>query len=115
IGFANRVESLGASVGAGASLDGGNAYLSALKENLDESLALFADMVRRPRFEQKEIDRVRATWLAGIAQEKARPNGAAQRVLPPLLYGKDHPYAIPFSGSGTERSEEHTSELQSRE
>ncbi|KAF1700757.1 M16 family metallopeptidase [Pseudoxanthomonas suwonensis] len=104
IGFANRVESLGASVGAGASLDGGNAYLSALKENLDESLALFADMVRRPRFEQKEIDRVRATWLAGIAQEKARPNGAAQRVLPPLLYGKDHPYAIPFSGSGTEAS-----------
>src|SRR5690606_712502 len=104
IGFANRVESLGASVGAGASLDGGNAYLSALKENLDESLALFADMVRRPRFEQKEIERVRATWLAGIAQEKARPNGAAQRVLPPLLYGAGHPYAIPFSGSGNAAS-----------
>jgi len=104
LGFANRVEALGASVSAGAALDGGNAYLSALKENLDESLALFADMIRRPRFEQKEIDRVRATWLAGIAQEKARPNGAAQRVLPPLLYGKGHPYAIPFSGTGTEES-----------
>ena len=104
IGFANRAESLGALVGAGASLDGGNAYLSALKENLDQSLDLFADMVRQPGFEQKEIDRVRASWLAGIAQEKARPNGAAQRVLPPLLYGEGHPYAIPFSGTGTEAS-----------
>ena len=104
IAFSNRAESLGANLGAGASLDGGSAYLSALKENLDASLALYADMIRRPGFEQKEIDRVRATWLAGIAQEKARPNGAALRVLPPLLYGKQHPYAIPFSGTGTEAS-----------
>jgi predicted Zn-dependent peptidase len=104
LAFGNRAESLGAVLGAGASLDGGNAYLSALKEKLDPSIALFADMVRRPRFEQKEIDRVRATWIAGIAQEKARPNGAALRVLPPLLYGAGHPYSIPFSGSGTEAS-----------
>ena len=67
-------------------------------------MALFADMLRRPRFEQAEIDRVKANWIAGIAQEKARPNGAAMRVLPPLLYGEGHPYAIPFSGSGTEAS-----------
>ena len=104
LAFANRAEALGASLGAGASLDGGNAYLSALKENLDDSLGLYADMLRRPRFEQKEIDRVRASWIAGIGQEKARPNGAALRVLPPLLYGKGHPYAIPFSGTGTEAS-----------
>ena len=26
------------------------------------------------------------------------------RVLPPVLYGSGHPYAIPFSGSGTEES-----------
>ena len=29
---------------------------------------------------------------------------AALRVLPPLLYGADHAYAIPFSGTGTEAS-----------
>src|SRR5690606_5146343 len=83
LAFANRAESLGASLGASASLDGSSAYLSAIKDKLDPSLALFADMLRQPRFEQKEIDRVKATWLAGIAQEKARPNGAAMRVLPP--------------------------------
>ena len=61
-------------------------------------------MLRTPRFDQKEIDRVKATWVAGIKQEKARPNGAAMRVLPPLLYGAGHAYAMPFSGSGTEAS-----------
>src|SRR3546814_20491250 len=49
-----------------------------------------------------EIDRVKAQWIAGIAQEKARTNSAALRVLPPLLYGDDHAYGIPFTGSGTE-------------
>ncbi|MBB3342561.1 putative Zn-dependent peptidase [Luteimonas sp. RC10] len=102
--FADRVESLGASLGAGASLDGSNAYVSALKENLDASLALFADMVRRPNFEPKEIERIRASWIAGIGQEKARPSSVAMRVLPPLVYGAGHPYAIPFTGSGDEAS-----------
>ena len=100
--FADRVEALGASIGAGASLDGSNAYVSALKENLDPTLALFADMLRRPNFDQAEVDRIKATWLAGIAQEKARPASVAMRVLPPLVYGAGHPYAIPFTGSGTE-------------
>ncbi|MFP5374252.1 MAG: M16 family metallopeptidase [Gammaproteobacteria bacterium] len=102
--FATAAETLGANLGSGASLDGGSAYLSALKENLDRSLALYAQMLRQPRFEPSEIERVRASWLSGIAQEKARPNGAALRVLPPLLYGEGHAYAIPFSGTGTEDS-----------
>ncbi|QDH71915.1 M16 family metallopeptidase [Marilutibacter alkalisoli] len=102
--FRERAEALGANLGSGASLDGGNAWLSALKENIDPSLELFATMLREPRFEQAEIDRVKAQWIAGIKQEKARPNSAALRVLPPLLYGADHPYAMPFSGSGTEES-----------
>lgn len=104
LAFGDRAESLGANLGAGATLDGGKAYLSSLKENLDASIGLFSTMLRDPRFDQKEIDRVKATWIAGIRQEKARPNGAAMRVLPPLLYGEGHAYAMPFSGSGTEGS-----------
>ena len=104
IGLSARADELGANIGAGASLDGANVFLSAIKEKLDPSLDLLADVVLRPTFPQKEIDRVRATWLANIAQEKTRPNSLALRVMPPLLYGKGHPYAMPFSGSGTEDS-----------
>ena len=102
--FAAAAESLGANLGADASLDGASASLSALKEKLDPSLALFADMLREPSFDPAEIDRIKASWIAGIKQEKARPNAAALRVLPPLLYGEGHAYAMPFSGSGTEKS-----------
>ncbi|MDQ3056645.1 MAG: insulinase family protein, partial [Pseudomonadota bacterium] len=104
LAFGDRAESLGAALGAGAALDGSSAYMSALKDKLDPSLALYADMLREPRFEQKEIDRIKASWIAGIKQEKARPNGAAMRVMPPLLYGEGHAYAMPFSGTGTEAS-----------
>jgi len=102
LAFADAAEALGASLDAEASLDNVNVDLSALKENLAPSLALYASMLRQPRFEQAEIDRVKATWIAGIKQEKANPNAVAMRVLPPLLYGKGHPYAIPFTGSGDE-------------
>ena len=104
LAFADRAESLGAVLNAGASLDGATATLSALEDRLDPSLALFADMLRRPRFDAKEIERVRATWIAQIRQEKADPVGLAIRVLPPLLYGPGHPYAMPLSGTGNEQS-----------
>jgi len=100
--FKSRSEELGAELGAGASLDGSTVWLSALKENLEPSLQLYADTLQRPRFDQNEIDRVKAQWIAGIKQEKVRPQTAALRVLPPLLYGEGHPYGIPFTGSGTE-------------
>ena len=102
LAFADAAERLGARIGAGASLDGANVYLSALKDNLAPSLQLYADVLRAPRFDQSEIDRIKATWIAGIQQEKVNPNSVAMRVLPPLLYGKGHPYAIPFTGSGDE-------------
>jgi len=104
LAFSERSDRLGANIGAGASLDGASVSLSALKEKLEPSLALFTDVIRRPRFDDKEIERVRQTWLAGIKQEKSRPNSIALRLLPPLLYGEGHPYAIPFSGSGSEAS-----------
>ncbi len=104
LAFKARAEGLGANLGSGAALDGSNAYLSALKSNLDASVDLFADMLRAPRFDQKDIDRVKATWIANIAQEKAQPQGVALRVLPPLLYGEGHPYAMPLTGSGNEQA-----------
>jgi predicted Zn-dependent peptidase len=104
LAFKSRAEELGAALEAGASLDGATASLSALKENLDASVGLFSTMLRAPRFEPAEINRVKAQWIAGIAQEKARPQTAALRVLPPLLYGQAHPYGIPFTGTGTEQA-----------
>jgi zinc protease len=104
LAFADRAEALGANLGAGAGLDGSSAYLSALKQNLEPSVALYADMLRKPRFEQAEIDRVKASGSPASSRKRRARTARPMRVLPPLLYGAGHPYAIPFSGSGTEAS-----------
>ena len=97
-------ERLGAHISAGSGLDSSSFSLNAMKANLDESMALYADILQNPSFAEKELERVRALSLAGINQEKSQPVAQALRNLPPLLYGKDHPYGIPFTGSGTEES-----------
>ena len=38
------------------------------------------------------------------SRRRSRPQTAAMRVMPPLLYGSGHAYAIPFTGSGTTES-----------
>ena len=100
--IAQRRDSLGMGLSTGCGLDACSARGNVLKANLAPSLALLADVVRNPAFRDADIERVRAQWLAGIAQEKTQPVGLALRTLPPLLYGAGHPYAIPFTGSGTE-------------
>ena len=102
--IARRKDSLGAMLGAGCDLDTCTAALNSLSSQLAPSLALFADVVRHPAFRAEDIARIRGQWLAGIAQEKTDPTQLALRVLPPLVYGSGHGYAIPFTGSGTESS-----------
>src|SRR3546814_13258099 len=67
--FAAAEENLGARLSAGASLDGSSAGLSALKENLDESVALFADMLRAPRFDPSAIEIGRASRRERVCQQ----------------------------------------------
>ncbi len=102
--IARRSERLGARIGAGSGLDSSAVSLNALDSQLEPSLALFADIVRNPAFRNADVERIRGQWLADIAQEKTQPTGIALRTLPPLLYGDNHAYGIPFTGSGTEAS-----------
>jgi predicted Zn-dependent peptidase len=104
LAIATRAESLGADLMAGSSLDTSFGAVSALTEHLDPSIALLADVLRNPAFPDAEIERVRKEWIAAIAREKTSPDALASRLLPPLIYGDDHPYAIPFTGTGTEAS-----------
>lgn len=102
--IAAELESLGANLSTGSGLDTNSINLNALKPNLVDSLALYADVVRNPAFAAEEVERFRARRLAGIAQEKAQPVQLALRTLPPILYGEGHSYAAPYTGSGTVES-----------
>ena len=100
--IAEALESLGTTLSASSNLDTSTVRMSTLKENLDASLDLFADVVLNPSFPEEEFDRRRRQQLAAIAREKVQPIGMAMRVFPRLLYGGGHAYSQPLSGSGTE-------------
>jgi zinc protease len=93
---------LGASLGAGSSLDTSSVSLTALADKLTPSLEIFADVVRNPVFPDKELDRLRKIFLAALRQEKTQPTSMALRVVPSLLYGAGHAYSQPLTGTGTE-------------
>lgn len=92
---------IGAFVGAGANLDMSFVTLNTLVSELDEALGLYADIILNPAFPEAEIERLRGLQKAAIQREQATPRQMALRVFPKLLYGEDHAYSLPFTGSGT--------------
>jgi zinc protease len=102
--IAEKIAELGAQLNASANLDTSSVSLSALKMNLDDSLDLFADVVRNPAFPPSDFERNKRLQSAAIQREKNEPTGMALRVLPGLIFGKGHAYGNPFSGNGTEES-----------
>ncbi|MFA5941858.1 MAG: pitrilysin family protein [Sinimarinibacterium sp.] len=104
LGLSARAEELGAQIAAGSTLDSSFVNLNALKAKLDPSLDLYTDVLLRPRFPPKELERLRKLQLSTIQQEKVQPYGIATRLYPRLIYGEGHAYANPRSGTGTEAS-----------
>ncbi|MBY0423374.1 MAG: insulinase family protein, partial [Parvularculaceae bacterium] len=102
LAYDNELARLGAEISASSSLDTTTVSLSALKENLQPSISLLADVVLRPTIAPEELERQRALILAGIKQEKSQPGAIAFRLLPPLMFGEGHAYGIPLTGSGKE-------------
>ncbi len=101
LAISDELQDLGATLNVTQSLDVSNVSMSALTENLDTSLELFADVVLNPAFPEADHARTRNLQLAAIEQERVSPFGIALRVFPRYMYGEDHAYALPFSGSGT--------------
>jgi zinc protease len=95
---------LGASLGTGSDLDTSSVSLNTLKDRLDAALDIYADVILNPTFPEADFKRLQKQRLAGIQREKAEPSAMGLRVLPQLLYGTNHAYGTPFTGSGTEAS-----------
>jgi zinc protease len=102
--ISDEEENLGAELDAGSNIDMSFVSLSALGAKLDPSLNLFADVVLNPSFSENEVKREQQLVLSAIEREQNTPQLMAYRVMPALLYGKNHPYGNSFTGSGTSAS-----------
>jgi zinc protease len=102
--ISDQLALLGAQLQASSNLDLCTVKLSALKSKLDSSLELFADVILNPSFPETDFKRQQNLQLAAIQREKNTPVQMALRVFPSLLYGANHAYGNPLTGSGTTAS-----------
>ncbi|MDX2135067.1 MAG: pitrilysin family protein [Saprospiraceae bacterium] len=99
-----KLQLLGAGLSTGNDLDYSYVTLNTLKQSLDPSLDLMADVVLNPSFPEADFTRLRNQQISSIQNEMKNPQSMVMRVMPELLYGKDHPYGMPFTGTGDEAS-----------
>lgn len=102
--ISDEIKRLGASLGTGSSFDNSSISLNVLKKNLDPALKLMIDIVLNPTFPQEELNRQKQNYLGRIQQESRQPFTTAYKMFNRVLYGENHPYAQPYTGSGTESS-----------
>lgn len=101
-----QLQLLGASISTFSNQDNSTVYMNTLKPSLDASIDLFADVILNPAFPQKEFDRLKTEQTNSIKSEKSQPISMALRVMNKLLYGEDHPYSNPYTGTGYESTVE---------
>lgn len=101
-----QLQMLGAGLNTNSDGDISNVNMNTLKPSFDASLDLFADVILNPTFPQSEFDRLKLEQINQIRSEKSQPIGMALRVMGKYMYGDDHPYSSPSTGSGYETTVE---------
>ncbi len=102
VGVGEELARLGSTFRGRAELEGGVIESSMMPDNLTIALSLLGRVVTNPEFEEIDLKQVKSRCAGMIRDEVARPLDLAVRSLPLLVYPDGHPYARPFSGSGTE-------------
>jgi zinc protease len=99
LAIADEVAVLGASLTTGSTWDASNVSMSTLTRNLDPALAVLADVVLNPTFDEKEFARVRDNLLTAIGRRKDSPPTVAGLAFSRLLFGSKHPFGWPMAGA----------------
>jgi zinc protease len=90
--FAEATERLGIEVSSESSWDSARAAFQSLPEHADDGIALLAEMVREPRLDPGEFDRLKAERLADILQARADPGRLADEMFLRHLFDASTPY-----------------------
>jgi zinc protease len=97
--FAEATERLGIEVSSESSWDSARAAFQSLPQHLDEGLGLLAEMIREPRFDAGEFERLKAERLADILQSRSEPGRLADETFLQHAYAPQTPYRRLSAGS----------------
>jgi zinc protease len=87
LAVAEAAESLGSTLEQSAGRDYVRLGLMTAREDFDQGLELLAEVVQKPAFAKKELERVRAEWLDSIEAERQSPSRLASLAGLRLLLG----------------------------
>ena len=97
--FSDALDLLGARFNARSNQESTVVNLSVLARNLKPAMKLYADALVRPRFDEKEWQRVQKLHVQRLVQLLDRPTYVAQTVAMKAFFGPAHPYGRPGGGT----------------
>lgn len=90
--LADALDLLGASLFTGSGTDAAQTSLYVLRQNFPAALRIMADVVTRPDFPEREVNRLRDERLTALARAKDEATTIANNAFAALVYGTQHPY-----------------------
>jgi len=85
-----KLDFLAANVGTAIGETSGRASLNALRDNLDESLKVFVEMLREPRFQEDRLALAKEQALQEMKKRNDDSEDVEAREWNVLLYGEEH-------------------------
>jgi predicted Zn-dependent peptidase len=96
--LADAFEFLGADIATASTFDYTAVRMGAPVHVLNEALPLMADVVLRPSFPDKELERLRTERLTSLMQARDNPAALVGYAFPRLVFGPTHRYGTPAAG-----------------
>src|SRR5205085_8612105 len=91
-------EALGGELSSSAGWDASRATVNVLAAKAEPAIAILADVVRNPVFQDEEIERLRQQYTDNISVGMNSPGTLASWVASRVVFG-DNPYGHPVSGT----------------
>jgi zinc protease len=90
---------LGAEIRMTAGPESITLFATTLERNLEATVALVEEILLEPRWDEAEFERLRREAEADIISAEGNPSALATRAFAQVLYGANHPYGIPMTGT----------------
>lgn len=94
-----EIELLGASLNMFTGRESITIRGNTLVRNFDKTMDLVEEILLEPRWDEEELGRIKTSTINSIKRSAANPNIVARNVYNKLIYGEDHPFAHPTSGT----------------
>jgi zinc protease len=95
---AEAVDGLGLSLETVVSWDWTVVGFTSLSSRLEAGAGILADLVLRPRFPEREVERIRDERLAALLQRRSDPSSLADELVGHYTFAAEHPFSRRLGG-----------------